>query len=165
MVEYGGSHGRQISEETRQKFSKAQSGKKWTEEHRLKYNKTLDEYAKINNGKRCNPETSTKHHNNMLGNTRGFKKGCSNPWNKGKKLPQWSGVNASRFGHHWSEEKKKQISESLKGRRLSEECKAKLSLASSNRSWFTNGIEERLFKNDVEIPEGWEKGRIKCTNA
>lgn len=44
-----------------------------------------------------------------------FKKGHI-PWNKGKKCPQLSGKNHPMYGKHHSEEHKKKISESEKGK-------------------------------------------------
>lgn len=60
----------------------------------------------------------------------------------------------SNVGRHCSKETKKKISVANKG---------KLSW-SKGTIWITNDIEERMILLDVEIPNGWHKGRLKETN-
>jgi hypothetical protein len=54
----------------------------------------------------------------------------------------------------------KNLSESNKGRIISEERKAKVSKQFTNVIWINNGIENKVIKKDVEMPDGWIKGRL-----
>ena len=56
-----------------------------------------------------------------------------------------------------SEETKKKISETLKGRPISEERRRKCSLGNIGRKWFNNGINEKFL---YKCPEGYVEGRI-----
>ena len=128
---------------------------KWTEEHRKKYNETLNKLAAENNGAKCSKEASEKFRRNMLGNTRGFKKGQP-PWSKGKKCPQLK--TKGMFGKHLSDHAKELLRIANLGKHLTEEHKRKLSENSKGRVWYNNGIEEKLFK--VMPDETWMKGRL-----
>jgi len=154
-------HGRVLSDETKKKISSSNKGHKWSDEHRIKYNKTLDKLAAENNGKKCRPETSEKISKSLIGNTRGFTKGFT-PWHKGLKCPQLSGENNPNYGKHLSEEVRHKISETLKGTHLSEETKKKLGDNNRGRHWWTNGIENKF---TYECPGiGFRKGKIHFKN-
>lgn len=56
-----------------------------------------------------------------------------------------------------SKETKEKISNTLKGRPISEEYKMKCSLNGVGRKWFNNGINERFL---YKCPEGYVEGRI-----
>ena len=64
------------------------------------------------------------------------------------------GENHPMYGKHISEETKKKLSESQKGK------------ASSNkdRIWVNNGVENRYIPFDEDIPEGFIKGMLKRKN-
>ena len=54
-------------------------------------------------------------------------------------------------GKHNSEETKRKLSESLKGKNT----------WSANLIWINNGVEEKFIPLDEEIPEGYSRGRLK----
>lgn len=66
--------------------------------------------------------------------------------------------------HTTSEETKRKIGESnkisLKGHKLSESAKLKLSKTNSNRTFYNNGIDNIFIKKDEQPPEGYIKGMI-----
>ena len=76
-----------------------------------------------------------------------FKKGNQmrkgkSAWNKGKKAPQLTGINNGFFGKHHSKELKELISKLKKGKKLTEEHKLKISLA-------TRGEKSHLWKGGI----------------
>jgi hypothetical protein len=61
------------------------------------------------------------------------------PWNKGKKLPQFSGVNSPKFGRPLSENIRHRISATLMGRVMPQETRRKISNALSGRTDLNQG--------------------------
>ena len=119
-------------------------------------------------GKKLSIETKKKMSKRMMGNTFGFKKGQVSfnkgkhpsqetlkklreshkgqiAWNKGKKLPPHT------------EEWKKKVSEKLKGRKLTDEHKQKLSLSHIG----IKHSEESKIKESQRVKEGYKNGTIK----
>ena len=83
--------------------------------------------------------------------------------NKGKKQSEAmkgkrTGKDNPFYGKHHSAETRRKLSESQKGKKLSEEHKNKLSTANKGTHWFNNGKINTMAK---ECPPGFIPGRIK----
>lgn len=111
--------GRECSEETRRKISEGNKGKKLSEETIWKRTETLRKRIAED------PVFAAEHHRKLSERMKG-----KPSWNKGVPCPEW---------------KKKQVSEKLKGRYVSEEHKEKLrELYSGEKS-----LNAKLTKSDV----------------
>lgn len=111
--------GRECSEETRRKISEGNKGKKMSEETIRKRTETLRKRIAED------PVFAAEHHRKLSERMKG-----KPSWNKGVPCPEW---------------KKKQVSEKLKGRYVSEEHKEKLrELYSGEKS-----LSAKLTKSDV----------------
>jgi hypothetical protein len=141
--------GKERSEETKKKISKANSGKKRTEE-------TKKKMSEAQSGKKLSEETKLKLSKASLGRKHTKEaiakfSGKNHPMygkkhtkeSKEKMSKANSGENNPRFGKNHSEETKKKISDMHKGKKLSERTKKKLSEA---------GIGE---KSHNRIPRDW----------
>ena len=81
-----------------------------------------------------------------------------------------SGEKNPMYGKHFSNEHKRKLSASLKGRTFSEDHKRKLSAANKGENhplfgtkfkWINDGIQNRRWSLDEDIPEGFVRGRLK----
>lgn len=72
-------------------------------------------------------------------------------------------IRESRIGMKFSDYHKKNLSESHKGNRQSEESKRKISESSRGRVWITNGEINKFIhlEESGRPPEGWRLGKIK----
>lgn len=64
-------------------------------------------------------------------------------------------------GHHHSEETKEKIRLGNIGKKRSEETKKKMSESQKGRSWYNDGIENYIIFPEEVLPH-YQKGRLKC---
>lgn len=120
--------GFQHSNETKEKISKANKGKRWYNNGEKNIILMRDEEV---------PE--------------GFVKG----------LCEKTKTKISKAKRNMSDETKTKISEANKDKKLSEEHKKKISKALKNTVYYNNGEKNILLRDDMEIPDGFVKGRLK----
>lgn len=135
--------GRECSEETKRKMSKAQSG----ENHH-------------NFGKHHSEETKRKISEALMGQQSPNKGKHHSEEAKRKMSEAKSGKNNYWFGKHHSEETKQKTSEALKGRVVSEETRAKMSEAHKGELNFNFGkhlTEDTRMKMSESGTAAWKK--------
>ena len=130
-----------VSEETKEKISKAMKGRKLSEEHKKKI-------SEANKGKIVSDETRKK-----LSESHKNKKSFGNRYileeTRFKMSEAKKGENHPLYGKHISEEHKKKISEANKGKIVSDETRKKLSESHKNKKSFGNE-PKLLYKYDMD---------------
>lgn len=137
-----------ISLETRQKLSEAHKGKKLSEEHKRK----IGEASK----NRCH---TNKWYESIVKANKGniYAKGYKHTDEEIEKIRQAS------LGKIFSEERKQNISNSLKGKPKSKEHKEKIGKIAKGRIWINNGEKSKMiYPEELEIylEHGYKQGRI-----
>ena len=123
-----GSSGFKHSQESKEKLRQQKIGKKLTPESITRRQQTRKErqIPAWNKGMKMSPEFCEKVGRSGLG---------KEPWNKGKKIPQWIkdkiSARQKEIGRPMSEYNKEQLRKALKGVPKTEEMRKKLSLAKS----------------------------------
>jgi group I intron endonuclease len=160
-----GNKGKVRSEEFKRKLSLAKKGVKMSEE------------AKLNMRGPRPSITGSKHH--MFGkhlsdyskHKISLKNKGKSSWNKGKRgiytAEALERIGAAHRGTHHTEEVKERIRNSTMGEKNhfygkthSNTSKNKISEANKGRICYNNGIQNRYFKPEEEIPQGYIKGKI-----
>jgi hypothetical protein len=149
------------TEEWKKKLSEVNKGKLYSEE----YKKKMSEILK---GRIISEETKRKMSKPKTEET------------KRKMSKANKGANNPNYGKSHSEETKRKISEGMKGRKLSEETKIKMSKPKTEETkkkmssaqignkkgcknkgtffWINNGVVGKRISSEQNIPEGWKRG-------
>lgn len=156
------------SEETRQKISEGNRGKKRSEEAKAKYSaakigtthseETKKKLSDINIGKKSSEQTKKKISESNMGRVQSVE-------TREKISKAQTGRPSIRKGTHCSNETKEKMSKAQKGRIVSEDTKNKLKEYTQEKNsqfgsmWITDGNTNMKIKKNIEIPVGWSKGR------
>lgn len=127
----GGCQAMKLSDETRQKLSKARKGIVFTKEHRRNI-------SKAGKGKHSGP--FSEEHKRRIKETH----------------PDFSGENNPNWGKKRSAETRRKMSEAQKGRKLSEEMKQQISNTLKGRKQSRDVVERRA--KSLKGKTGWNKG-------
>jgi len=140
--------GKSPSDETRKKISESLKGRKrppFSDETKRKMSIAQTGENHPFYGKHLSDEHKRKISDGLKGRT---------PWNKGKKCPK---ISETLTGKKHSEETKKKTSESLKGRQITDEHRRKLSEALKGRSY----VELHGFDKAEDIKQKLRMVRLK----
>jgi len=164
-IERGGNNHRVCSDETRQKLSIANKGRRHSLESKKKIGDAHRGAKSVNYGKHPSPETLKKMSESMRGKNKGkhaslkTRKKISEsgkgriPWNKGK-----SGL------YHVSMETRRKISATLKGIPLTEERLTRLAQMQKNRIGCHHSTDARKKMSDAKKGKPWTKARRLSQN-
>ena len=141
------------------KKMRQESIEKRAEKNRHPSEETLRKMSLASKGRKCTPEEIEKRRKSNIGKKRSkearikmsiAKKNMSDETKRK--------MSESHKGKHHNEETKLKMSIANQGKHHSEEAKQKMSIAKQGRHWFNNGIITVLAKS---CPEGFVRGRIK----
>lgn len=148
-------YGKIVSDETRQKISKANAGKRYTKEINKKKGrpgvKKPDGFGEAVSkglmGHKVSEETKLK-----LKEAAKHRKPPSEETRKKLSLP---GDKNGMFGYKWSDEQRKHMHDILSGRKLTDEQKKKQSEAQKGKKLYTNGYIKKYVYPGKDIPVGF----------
>ena len=82
-----------------------------------------------------------------------------------KMIGKYGGENSPFYGKTHTEEAKKKISLTHKGKEITKEHREKCSTYMKNTIWINNGVKSTRHKKDQPMPEGWICGRLKFSRC